>query len=93
MDELSKNNNCTLNDIKKIKDEIKSLNFAVIELNLYLDTHPEDRRALMMHNEYTSKLNDLKNKFEQMYGPLSIYYPYNEWGWQTDLWPWERGNY
>ena len=33
-------------------DQIKSLDFAIIELGLYLDTHPDDQRALCMHKEY-----------------------------------------
>lgn len=74
-------------------DQIKSLDFAIIELGLYLDTHPDDQRALCMHREYCKQAKDLKDKYQKMYGPLTIFYPCNKWRWLEQPWPWERGNY
>lgn len=74
-------------------DQIKSLDFAIIELGLYLDTHPDDQRALCMHREYCKQVKDLKDKYQKMYGPLTIFYPCNKWRWLEEPWPWERGNY
>ena len=73
--------------------KIRELDFAIIELGLYLDTQPDDQRALCLHREYTKELRDLKDKYQKMYGPLSIYYPCNKWRWLEEPWPWERGNY
>ena len=73
--------------------KIKELDFAVIELALYLDTHPDDRKALCLHNTYTKQLKDLKDKYQKVYGPLDFYYPCNKWRWLEQPWPWERGNY
>lgn len=61
--------------------EIRELNFSIIELGLYLDTQPDDQRALCLHREYAKRLRDLKDKYQKMYGPLSIYYPCNKWRW------------
>ncbi len=77
---------------EQILMEIKELNFAVIELGLYLDTHPEDQRALCLHRKHVKELKDLKDKYQKVYGPLSIYYPCNKWRWLEEPWPWERGN-
>ena len=74
-------------------DQIKALDFSIIELGLYLDTHPEDQRALCMHREYAKEVKDLKDKYQKMYGPLTIFYPCNKWRWIENPWPWERGNY
>ena len=71
--------------------KIKSYNFAIIELGLYLNTHPDDEEALCLHNAYTKKLKDLKDKYQKVYGPLSIYYPCNKWRWLEEPWPWEGG--
>ena len=71
--------------------KIKSYNFAVIELGLYLNTHPDDEKALCLHNAYTKKLKELKDKYQKVYGPLSIYYPCNKWRWFEEPWPWEGG--
>lgn len=72
--------------------QIKCYNFAVIELALYLDTHPDDERAICLHNNYAKTLKDLKDKYQKVYGPLSIYYPCNKWRWLEEPWPWEGGN-
>lgn len=74
-------------------EQIKCLNFTIIELGLYLDTHPDDQRAICMHREYCKQLKDLKDKYQKMYGPLTIYYPCNKWRWLEEPWPWERGNF
>ena len=72
--------------------KIKEYDFAIVELGLYLDTHPDDEKALCMHNKYCKILIDLKDKYQKVYGPLSIYYPCNKWRWLEEPWPWERGN-
>lgn len=77
-------------EMEKMLMEIKELNFAVIELGLYLDTHPEDQRALCLHRKYVKELKDLKDKYQKVYGPLSIYFPCNKWRWLEE--PWARFN-
>lgn len=73
--------------------KIRSLDFAIIELGLYLDTHPDDQKALCLHRKYCKEVKDLKDKYQKVYGPLTIYYPCNKWRWLEEPWPWERGNY
>ena len=93
-EEKRNNSNCG-RDIKRQEmiDQIKALDFAIIELGLYLDTHPDDQRALCMHREYCKEVKDLKDKYQKVYGPLTIFYPCNKWRWCEMPWPWERGNY
>ena len=77
---------------KEMLMKIRELDFAVIELGLYLNTHPEDNRVLCLHRKYTKELKELKDKYQKVYGPLSIYFPCNKWRWLEEPWPWERGN-
>lgn len=70
--------------------QIRELNFAVIELGLYLNTHPEDQRALCLHQKYTKELKELMDKYQKVYGPLSIYFPCKKWRWLEE--PWARFN-
>lgn len=86
-------NECKDNKREEMIEKIKCLNFAVIELGLYLDTHPDDQRALCLHREYTKNLKNLKDMYQKVYGPLSIYFPCNKWRWLEEPWPWERGNF
>lgn len=78
---------------KELINKIRSLDFAVVELSLYLDTHNTDRKALNLHKEYSEALKELKEKYEKLYGPLSFYCPDNKWRWVQNPWPWERGNF
>ncbi len=86
------NNNCNDNTRSEMMQKIKSYNFAIIELALYLDTHPDDEKALCLHNKYCKECKELKDKYQKVYGPLTINYPCNKWRWLEEPWPWERGN-
>lgn len=95
-DSRHEQNNCECEkDMRRREmiDQIKCLRFAIIELGLYLDTHPEDQKALCLHREYAKQLKDLEDKYQKMYGPLTIFFPCNKWRWLEQPWPWERGNY
>ena len=89
------NNDCDNNDITRetMITKIKCLQFAVTELALYLDTHPDDERALCLHRKYAKELRELKDKYQKVYGPLTIEFPCNKWRWLEEPWPWERGNF
>ena len=73
--------------------KIRELDFAIVELALYLDTHPTDEKALCLHRKYVKEMKELKEKYQKIYGPLTINYPCNKWRWLEQPWPWERGNY
>lgn len=77
---------------EEMMEKIKCYNFAIIELALYLNTHPDDERAICLHNSYSKTLRDLKDKYQKVYGPLTIYYPCNKWRWLEEPWPWEGGS-
>lgn len=78
---------------KEIADKIKSYKFAITDISLFLDTHPEDEKALCLHRNYCKRLKDLMDDYQKMYGPLTIEYPCKKWRWLEEPWPWERGNY
>ena len=73
--------------------KIREYNFSVIELGLYLDTHPDDNKALCLHREYAKNLKELLDKYQKVYGPLTIYFPCNKWRWLEEPWPWERSDF
>ena len=89
--------NIDCNEFNQIREEmlenIKCLNFAIIELGLYLDTHPEDKKALCLHKKYCKEYKELTDKYQKVYGPLTIYYPCNKWRWIEQPWPWEGGDF
>lgn len=78
---------------EEMLQNIRCLGFAVVELAEYLDTHVDDEKALCLHREYATRLRDLKEKYQMVYGPLTINFPCNKWRWIEEPWPWERGNF
>ena len=86
--------NCQKEDTREeMMMKIREYKFAIIELALYLDTHVDDKRAICLHKEYCQRYKDLTEKYQKMYGPLTITFPCNKWRWIEEPWPWERGNY
>lgn len=71
---------------EEMLNQIKCYNFAIIELGLYLNTHPEDDKALCLHRKYCKELKELKDKYQKVYGPLTIYFPCNKWRWLEEPW-------
>ena len=78
---------------REMINDIRGLEFAITELALYLDTHPEDRRALCLHKKYCKECKELKDEYQKIFGPLTINFPCNKWRWLEQPWPWERGNF
>ena len=78
---------------REMIEQIRCYDFAITELALYLDTHPDDQKALCLHRKYAKHVKELKDKYQKVYGPLTINYPCNKWRWLEEPWPWERGNF
>ncbi len=95
MNELVDHPSCDIKNMsrREMIMKIRELDFSIIELGLYLDVHPDDEKALCLHKDYCKMVKDLKDKYQKMYGPLTIFYPCNKWRWLENPWPWERGNY
>ena len=66
--------------------------FAAFELQIYLDTHPHDQRALKSYKQYLEKAEALTEEFQTQYGPLTACDVYGDTGfqWIHDPWPWEN---
>ena len=64
---------------REMLQEIRCLDFAINELALYLDTHPDDQKALCLHRKYCKEVKELKDKYQKVFGPLTINYPCNKW--------------
>lgn len=73
-------------------EELQAVDFVLVELTLYLDTHPHDQEAIRQFNEYAKERKRLKKIVESMYGPLQQFgnsYSGYPWGWSESPWPWQ----
>ena len=83
------------NEQARMLTTLSTLEFAAHDINLYLDLHPEDRDMIELYNQYRIESNELRDKYENAYGPiLASSNATNQipWNWKNSPWPWERGN-
>lgn len=80
------------NEREALLYQVMQYKFALIELNLYLDTHPNDTEMVRLYNQYLDIEKKMCDKYESMYGPLTLdseYLDKNNWVWKNSPWPWE----
>ncbi|MBT2642086.1 spore coat protein CotJB [Bacillus sp. ISL-41] len=73
-------------------EELQAVDFVLVELTLYLDTHPEDYEAINQFNQFAKERRRLKKVVESMYGPLQQFgnsYSGYPWNWDDGPWPWQ----
>lgn len=70
--------------------ELQALEFVVLELGTYLDTHPNDKEAFAMFQQYTALERSARQAYEEKYGPLtrSASAAGESYQWLKDPWPW-----
>ena len=59
---------------EKLLAWIDQVSFAVVEMNLYLDTHPEDEDALAFFREKVEIRKEALKQYAEQYGPLTDRY-------------------
>jgi spore coat protein JB len=80
-----------MNEKHTLLRDLSAVGFCMIDLQLYLDTHPTDASALSLYNQYHQKHMALMTEYERKYGPLMAHNgaSSNYWLWIKDPWPWE----
>jgi spore coat protein JB len=76
----------------RLLHELQAVDFVLVELNLYLDTHPNDANALQQYNDCVRRRQQVAGQFEALYGPLLHFghsYQPNGWKWSSSPWPWQ----
>lgn len=76
---------------EELLNRISEIQFVCVELNLYLDTHPDDANAAADYYSYSVMLNGLIKSYEQQYGPL-LGFGHSaaaEGSWVCSQWPFE----
>ena len=82
------------NERERMLYDIQETAFAAHELNLYLDTHPNDTSAIKLYNEYNKKEKMLNDEYERKYGPIDLSdvegLSMTPWAWIKEPWPWNE---
>lgn len=71
--------------------ELQALEFVLLELGLYLDTHTDDAEAFALFQQYAALEKEGRERYESMYGPLFQRSAAEQdcyCSWLQDPWPW-----
>ena len=60
-----------MNERQRLLNKIKKYDFSLKELNLYLDTHPDCRRALALFNNHQTIRQNCIEEYNRRFGPLT----------------------
>jgi len=71
--------------------EIMALDFMIKELNLYLDTHPDDKEAFSLLQSVINLSEEGREKYVRLYGPITVkdLKKCGKYTWINGPWPWE----
>ena len=70
---------------------LQALGLAVFETALFLDSHPNNQRALEFYRKNAKAYMALKDRYTSLYGPLTLGDSAGEsWMWVDTPWPWQN---
>ncbi len=76
----------------KLLRTIQMYCFALQEIKLYLDTHPDCPKGMEYYHKYKKLRNEAVEEYNRMYGPLTadMVESKEKWTWTDGPFPWER---
>lgn len=80
-----------MNSREELLEKVNTASFAVNELNLFLDTHPQCAEALEQFRDALCRRQEALEEYAQRYGALNIDGMKDAqcWSWINHPWPWE----
>lgn len=72
-------------------NQLRALDFVILELGLYLDTHPYDAEAFALFQEYVNMERSARAAYVEQHGPLvqSDAAMDGSFTWGNGPWPWQ----
>lgn len=81
-------------DKGKLLLKIYEYDFALNDLSLYLDLHPEDNEIYKVFRNYTEEQRKHVDMYEKKYGPMEITESmYSSYMWDEGPWPFIGGDF
>jgi spore coat protein JB len=76
---------------EQILEEIREIDFTIVETVLYLDAYPDHPQALEYYHKAVQERRRLMDLYEGKCGPLTVYgnQSKSSWDWVKSPWPWE----
>ena len=80
-------------DRENLLKRLTMLDFMAVDMQLFLDTHPDDTNAIAKYNSIIREADNLRAQYEKAVGPLfsvRSYSPTENFQWVDNPWPWEN---
>lgn len=78
-------------DVGTPEGELMALNFVVLELGMYLDTHKDDAEAFATYQSFMRLYAEGRKRYVELYGPITKadMIDSKSFTWLKNPWPWE----
>ena len=78
-------------DRKRMLNDIGIVDFTLVDLMLFLDTHPDNQEAIDYFNYYAKVKAKMMQEYSTTFEPLTKEYAAvnNKWKWNCGPLPWE----
>ena len=79
-------------DCKQLYARLQRLDFAIVELALYLDSYPDNAAALDYYRKLIEQRDAVAKAYTQSCGPMTIMDNKSStmWEWGQSPWPWQN---
>ena len=80
-----------MNEKELLMKKLQGIEFAMVDLGLFLDSHSENEEAIKYFKELQCEHEKLVKQYEKCYGPLTMTGSdrCDVWEWVKTPWPWE----
>lgn len=79
------------NEQETLLFKLMAYSFAINDLNLYLDLHPEDQKAYDLFKKYVKEKNAIEEEYIAKYGPMTVTETESpKFSWLKNPWPWDN---
>ena len=77
---------------QRLLNLIRTYDFALTEVSLYLDSHPNCPKALAYYQKHKKLHEEAVRLYNEQFGPLTNRQNSDatRWSWTDNPWPWEK---
>ena len=81
----------TMTEQQNMMRRLQVQSFVLDDVRLYLDTHPDDQRALAYYQKYRKLKEQTEAEYVRAFGPINSCQVDSDtrWTWVDTPWPWE----
>ncbi len=89
---MNGNGNMMNADKNVLMKKLTEVDFAIHEAVLYLDGHPNNRKAMEFYRRAAAERAELYAQYASQYGPVCANnVKQDAWTWIDEPWPWQNG--